>query len=67
MNLGRTELASATEISLTLAWVSMVVLHHSQFHPDAAVLEQADMLGRCDIPLAARCAWWSLRRAGMGQ
>ena len=41
MNLGRTELASATEISLTLAWVSMVVLHHSQLHPDAAAFEQA--------------------------
>ena len=40
MNLGRTELASATEISLTLAWVSMVVLHHSQLHPDAAAFEQ---------------------------
>lgn len=40
MDLGHKELASATEISLTLAGLTMVVLHHSQIHPDAAVLEQ---------------------------
>lgn len=40
MALGHKELASATEISLTLAGLSMVLLHHSQIHPDAAVFEQ---------------------------
>lgn len=55
MNLGRTELASATEISLTLAWVSMVVLHHSQLHPDAAAFEQA-----------RGCAWLESQGLGWG-
>lgn len=40
MDLGHKELVSATEISLTLAGLTMVVLHHSQIHPDAAVFEQ---------------------------
>lgn len=40
MDLGHKELVSATEISLTLAGLTLVVLHHSQIHPDAAVFEQ---------------------------
>lgn len=40
LDLGHKELATATEASLTVAGIAAVLLHHSQFHADAAFFEQ---------------------------